>query len=69
MIQEAISKLIQKQNLTQPEAKQVMKKHFEEAFKKVKPSVSKPTIEVYKKIEESLLKQVKSMPSGTGYLG
>ncbi|MBI2043393.1 CDC48 family AAA ATPase [Candidatus Pacearchaeota archaeon] len=52
------------------EAKQVMKKHFEEAFKKVKPSVSKPTIEVYKKIEENLLKQVKSpVSSGTGYLG
>lgn len=51
------------------EAKQVMKKHFEEALKKVKPSVSKPTIEVYKKIEENFLKQAKSMPSGTGYLG
>ncbi len=52
------------------EAKVVKKKHFEEALKKVKPSVNKPTIEVYKKIEENFLKQAKAaMPSGTSYLG
>ncbi len=48
----------------------VKKKHFEEAFKKIKPSVSKPTIEVYKKIEEDFLKSAKSaVPIGNSYLG
>lgn len=52
------------------DAKIVSRKHFEEAFKKIKPSVSKPTIEVYKKIEEAFLQQAKSaIPSGSGYLG
>jgi len=52
------------------DAKIVTKKHFEEAFKKIKPSVSKPTIEVYKKMEENFLKQVKSAASpSTSYLG
>ena len=48
----------------------VKKKHFEESFKKIKPSVSKPTIEVYKKIEEDFLKSAKSaVPIGNSYLG
>ncbi len=52
------------------EAKVVTKKHFEEAIKRVKPSVSKPTIEVYKKIEETFLQQAKSaVPSNTSYFG
>jgi transitional endoplasmic reticulum ATPase len=52
------------------EAKYVTKEHFEEALKKVRPSVSKPTIEVYKKIEENFLKEAKSaVPMGNGYLG
>ena len=52
------------------DAKQVMKKHFEEAFKKIKPSVSKPTIEVYKKIEDNFLKNTKAaLPNGSSYLG
>lgn len=51
------------------DAKTVTKKHFEEAMKRVKPSVSKPTIEVYKKIEENMLQQAKSaLPSGS-YFG
>ncbi|MFH1325358.1 MAG: CDC48 family AAA ATPase [archaeon] len=52
------------------DSKQVKKKHFEEALKKVKPSVSKPTIEVYKKIEENFLKSAKSAVPQTGnYFG
>ncbi|MBI4116659.1 CDC48 family AAA ATPase [Candidatus Pacearchaeota archaeon] len=52
------------------DAKQVNRKHFEEAFKKVKPSVNKPTIEVYKKIEEAFLQQAKAaLPTGNSYLG
>ena len=52
------------------DAKIVSKKHFEEASKKIKPSVSKPTIEVYKKIEEAFLQQAKSaLPTGNSYLG
>ncbi|MEK6760979.1 MAG: CDC48 family AAA ATPase [Nanoarchaeota archaeon] len=48
----------------------VTKRHFEEAFKKIKPSVSKPTIEVYKKMEENFVKQIKSATSpSTSYLG
>ena len=50
--------------------KQVRKKHFEEALKKVKPSVSKGTIEVYQKIEDNYLKSAKSAtPTAGGYLG
>lgn len=51
-------------------AVQVKKKHFEEALKKIKPSVSKPTIEVYKKIEENFLKEAKSaVPAANSYFG
>jgi transitional endoplasmic reticulum ATPase len=52
------------------DSKFVKKKHFEEALKKVKPSVSKPTIEVYKKIEENLSKPTKAIAHvGGSYLG
>jgi len=52
------------------DAKFVKKRHFEEALKKVKPSVSKPTIEVYKKIEDNLLRPSKTSVSvGGSYLG
>jgi len=48
----------------------VTRKHFEEALKKVKPSVSKPTIEVYKKIEENYLKSARTaVPQESSYLG
>ncbi len=51
------------------EAKEVTKKHFDEAFRKIKPSVTKSTIEVYKKVEENFLKSAKAaLPEG-GYLG
>jgi len=52
------------------DAKQVKKKHFEEALKKVKQSITKSTIETYKKIEESFLKSAKAaIPNETSYLG
>jgi transitional endoplasmic reticulum ATPase len=51
------------------EAKQVTKKHFDEALKKVRPSVNKSTIEVYKKVEENFLKAAKSaVPNENSYL-
>lgn len=52
------------------EAKQVRKKHFIEALKKIKPSVSKPTLEVYKKIEDNFLRSAKAaVPFESSYLG
>lgn len=52
------------------DANQVTKKHFDEALKKVKPSVNKPTIEVYKKIEDSFLQSAKAaVPNENSYLG
>jgi len=52
------------------DAKFVTKKHFEEALKKVKPSITKSTIDVYKKIEESFFRSAKAaIPEGNSYLG
>ncbi|MEX0920368.1 MAG: CDC48 family AAA ATPase [Candidatus Pacearchaeota archaeon] len=52
------------------DAKVVKSKHFDEAMKKVKPSVSKPLLEVYKKIEDNMVKSAGSaVPSESGYLG
>jgi len=51
------------------EAKDVKKKHFEEAMKKVKASVSKSDIEKYKKMESEYLKSAKAALEGPGYLG
>ena len=52
------------------EAKVVETGHFEEAIKKVRPSVSKPLLEVYKKIEDTFLKSAKSaIPLENSYLG
>ena len=49
----------------------VEKKHFDEALKKVSPSVTGSTIDTYKKIEENYLKSAKSaMPAEkNSYLG
>jgi len=48
----------------------VKKKHFDEALKKIKPSVTKETINVYKKVEESFLKSAKAaVPIANSYLG
>jgi transitional endoplasmic reticulum ATPase len=52
------------------EAKQVRSKHFEEAMKKIRPSVSKPLLEVYKKIEDTFIRSAKaSIPLEGSYLG
>ena len=52
------------------EAKFVTEKHFESALKKVKPSITKSTIDVYKKIEDSFFKSAKAaVPEGNSYLG
>jgi transitional endoplasmic reticulum ATPase len=52
------------------DAKQVTKKHFDEALKKIKPSVTKFTIESYKKVEESFLRSAKAaIPQESTYLG
>ena len=52
------------------EAKEVKTKHFEEALTKVKPSVTKSSIDIYKKIEENYLKSAKAAVPATGsYLG
>jgi transitional endoplasmic reticulum ATPase len=51
-------------------SKQVTKKHFTEALKKVRPSVSKSTIDLYKKMEETYLKSAKAaLPIDNSYLG
>jgi len=52
------------------DSKQVSKKYFEEALKKIKPSINKTTIEHYKKIEENFLKSAKAaLPNESTYLG
>ena len=52
------------------DAKQVTKKHFVEALKKIKPSVTPSTIEMYKKIEENYLKSAKAaIPMDNSYFG
>ena len=52
------------------DSKEVKKKHFDEALKKIKPSVNKSTIEVYKKVEDSFLKSAKAaVPMANSYLG
>jgi len=52
------------------ESKEVKKKHFDEAVKKIKPSVTKSTIEVYRKIEDNFLKSTKAaIPAETSYFG
>ena len=51
-------------------SKNVLKKNFTEALKKVKPSVNKSTIELYKKIESEYLKSAKAaLPVDNSYLG
>ncbi len=53
-----------------PDAKSVQKKHFEEALNKVRPSVTKSTLEVYKKMEENFIKSARvAIPTSGSYLG
>ena len=49
--------------------KQVSKKHFEDAMKKVKPSVTKSTMETYKKMEDEYLRSAKAALTPVAYLG
>ena len=51
------------------EIKTITKKHFEEALKKVRPSVTPTTMEVYKKMEEQYLKSAKTALSPNTYFG
>jgi len=52
------------------QSKQVKKNDFTEALKKIKPSVNKSTIELYKKIESEYLKSAKAaIPMDSTYLG
>lgn len=51
-------------------SKEVLRKHFEEALKKIRPSVTKSTINVYKKVEEQFLKSARAdIPQEGSYLG
>jgi transitional endoplasmic reticulum ATPase len=52
------------------DSKQVLKKHFKDALNKVKPSINKSTIELYKRIESEYLKSAKAaLPMDSTYLG
>ncbi len=52
------------------DTKDVKKKHFIEAMKKIKPSVSKNLLDTYKKIEENFIKSAKvAVPQESSYLG
>jgi len=51
------------------DSKQVERRHFEEALAKIKPSVTKSTLEVYKKIEENMIKKAALPLAGGSYLG
>ncbi|MGY4884520.1 MAG: CDC48 family AAA ATPase [Nanobdellota archaeon] len=52
------------------ESKFVTEKQFEGALKKVKPSITKSTIDAYKKIEDAFFKSAKTaVPEASSYLG
>jgi transitional endoplasmic reticulum ATPase len=52
------------------DSKQVKKKHFEEALRKTKPSVSKSTTDSYRKLEENFIKTARAgLADGNSYLG
>jgi transitional endoplasmic reticulum ATPase len=52
------------------ESKFVKKKHFEDALKKIQPSVTKNLLDTYKKIEDNFLKSARvAVPTGSSYLG
>jgi transitional endoplasmic reticulum ATPase len=52
------------------DAKEVSKNHFDEAMNKVRPSITKRDIEVYKKIEEKYLRSAKAaIEQSNTYLG
>ena len=48
----------------------VSKKYFDEALNKIKPSVNKSTLEIYKRVEENFIKSAKAaIPVESSYLG
>jgi transitional endoplasmic reticulum ATPase len=52
------------------DAKEVKKKHFEAAMKKIKPSVTKEAMEKYKRMEQDYLKSARAaLETGPNYLG
>ncbi len=52
------------------DAKEVRKKHFDEALNKVRPSVTKSTLDTYKKIEETFISKARvAIPTSGSYLG
>jgi transitional endoplasmic reticulum ATPase len=52
------------------DSKQVNKKHFDDALKKIKPSVTATMIDMYKRIEENYLKSARAaLPVDNTYLG
>jgi len=52
------------------DSKEVKKKHFDEALMKIRPSVTKTSLEAYQKIEESFIKSAKAAVSlENTYLG
>ena len=51
------------------DSKEVHKEHFDEALKKIRPSISKTSIETYKKIEDNYLKTAKAAIASPNYAG
>jgi len=51
------------------ESNEVHKEHFDEALKKIRPSISKTSIETYKKIEDNYLKTAKAAIASPNYAG
>ena len=52
------------------DSKEVKKKHFNEALSKIAPSVTKSTLNAYKKVEETFLKSAKAaIAVENAYLG
>tara|TARA_Y100000310_G_scaffold89559_2_gene86651 strand:- start:3253 stop:5547 length:2295 start_codon:yes stop_codon:yes gene_type:complete len=51
-------------------SEEVTKKHFDEAFRKIKPSVTKSTVDTYQKIEDNFLQSAKAaIAVENSYLG
>ena len=50
-------------------AKQVLKKHFDKALEKIRPSITKKDMETYQRIEDNYLRSAKSALTNETYLG
>lgn len=51
------------------DSKEILKKHFDEALNKIKPSVTKAAISVYQKIEDNFLQSAKAAVPSAQYFG